>query len=88
MTTITIYSQPSCVQCNATFRSLDAKNLSYVVVDVTLDIDAHEFVVALGYRAAPVVVVRENGEVVDRWYGFNPDKLAKWAAELTALVAA
>lgn len=88
MLTITVYSQPGCVQCNATYRALDAKGLEYKVVDVTLDAEAHEFILGLNHLRVPVVVVREDGEVSDHWSGFNPDKLTKWAAEVPTLVAA
>lgn len=70
--TITVYSKPACVQCTATTRALDAKGLSYDVVDLTADEDAMTFVQSLGYRQAPVVVAE-----ADHWAGFRPDMIAK-----------
>lgn len=69
-TTITVYSKPSCVQCTATYRALDAKGLAYDVVDVSTDAAALELVKSLGYLSAPVVVTAD-----DHWAGFRPDKL-------------
>lgn len=34
-TMVTVYSKPACVQCTATYRALDSKGISYVIVDVT-----------------------------------------------------
>lgn len=69
--TITVYTKPSCVQCNATYRALDAKGLDYTTVDLSADEEALEAVKALGYMQAPVVVTPD-----DHWSGFRPDKIA------------
>ncbi|PCC27046.1 NrdH-redoxin [Glutamicibacter sp. BW80] len=68
---ITIYSKPSCVQCNATYRALDGKGIAYDVVDISVNADALAFVQSLGYQQAPVVVAG-----ADHWSGFRPDKIA------------
>ena len=34
---ITVYTKPSCVQCNATYRALDRQGLAYEIVDLTQD---------------------------------------------------
>ena len=68
---ITVYTKPSCVQCNATYRALDAKGLDYTTVDLSGDEEALEAVKALGYMQAPVVVTPD-----DHWSGFRPDKIA------------
>ena len=74
---ITVYSKPSCVQCTATYRSLDGKGLEYQVVDVTTNANALEYVKGdLGYLGAPVVVVSEH----DHWTGFRPDCIERVAA--------
>ncbi|WP_455482220.1 glutaredoxin-like protein NrdH [Bartonella sp. B35(2025)] len=65
---ITIYSKPSCVQCDATCRAFDAKGIDYHVVDISCDEQAFSFVQSLGYRQVPVVVYGEN-----HWSGFRPD---------------
>ena len=73
--TITVYSKPNCVQCNATYRALDKQGLPYEVVDLTQDAEAMESVKALGYQQAPVVFA--DG---DHWAGFRPDKIKALAA--------
>lgn len=70
--TIIVYSKPACVQCTATTRALDAKGLSYDVIDLTQDDDAMNRVTGLGYRQAPVVVAGD-----DHWSGFRPDMIAR-----------
>lgn len=72
--TITVYSKPACVQCTATTRALDARGLSYDVIDLTEDDSAMEKVVALGYRQAPVVVAGDA-----HWAGFRPDMIGRLA---------
>ncbi|WP_285724429.1 glutaredoxin-like protein NrdH [Psychromicrobium xiongbiense] len=69
--TVTVYTKPACVQCNATYRALDRKGITYHSVDVSQDPAALERVRALGYLQAPVVVTDE-----DHWSGFRPDKIA------------
>lgn len=71
---ITVYSKPACVQCTATTRALDAKGISYDVVDLTEDDSAMTHVTELGYRQAPVVVAGS-----DHWSGFRPDMIAQLA---------
>jgi glutaredoxin-like protein NrdH len=71
---IIVYSKPACVQCTATTRALDAKGISYDVVDLTEDDGALTRVTELGYRQAPVVVAG-----ADHWSGFRPDMIAQLA---------
>lgn len=71
---ITVYTKPACVQCNATYRVLDAKGLTYTTVDLSVDEQALEVVKAMGYQQAPVVVTDS-----DHWSGFRPDKIARLA---------
>ena len=35
--TVTVYTKPACVQCNATYRALDKKGIAYEVVDMSQD---------------------------------------------------
>ena len=67
---ITVYTTPSCVQCNATKRALAKAGMAYEEIDLTVDADALEAVKALGYQQAPVVFA--DG---DHWSGFRPDKI-------------
>lgn len=75
--TVTVYTKPSCVQCGATYRALDAKGIDYDVLDLSEDPAALERVKSLGYLQAPVVVTDQ-----DHWSGFRPDKIDELAARL------
>ncbi|UGT63872.1 glutaredoxin-like protein NrdH [Nocardia asteroides] len=68
--TITVYTKPACVQCNATYKALDKAGVDYSIVDISQNDDARDFVMALGYLQAPVVVAGE-----DHWSGFRPDRI-------------
>lgn len=68
--TITVFSKPACVQCDATYRALNKYGLDYNVVDISTDAEALESVKALGYQQAPVVFA--DG---DHWSGFRPDRI-------------
>ena len=82
--TITVYTKPACVQCNATTRALNKAGMAYDTVDLTEDAEALEAVKALGYQQAPVVMA--GG---DHWAGFRPDKIkALAAANVDATVTA
>ncbi|MBD2761294.1 glutaredoxin-like protein NrdH [Kocuria sp. cx-455] len=76
---VTVYSKPSCVQCNATYRALTKKGIDYTVVDVTEDQDAYQHVVSLGYQQVPVVETAQ-----DHWSGYRPDKINSLAVLLSA----
>lgn len=71
MNTITVYTKPACVQCNATFRALDKAGLDYTKVDINSDADARDYVMSLGYLQAPVVVA--GGQ---HWSGYRPDRIS------------
>lgn len=74
---VTVYTKPSCVQCNATYRALDSKGIEYNVLDLSQDEAALEAVKEMGYLQAPVVVTEE-----DHWSGFRPDKINELAGRL------
>ena len=83
---LTVYTTPSCSQCNLTKNWLDDPkhgNLKgqYNVVDLTKDPQAYAAVQALGYASAPVVIVNDNDDTKDEkhWYGFRPDLLKEFA---------
>ena len=82
---ITVYSKPNCVQCDATYRALAKHGLEYEVVDITADPEALQTVKPLGYQQAPVVFA--DG---DHRSGFRPDRIkaaARVAAEAGVLSA-
>ncbi|QBE49141.1 glutaredoxin-like protein NrdH [Leucobacter triazinivorans] len=74
---ITVYTKPSCVQCNMTYRELDKQGIEYDVLDVSADETALETVKELGYLQAPVVVTDD-----EHWSGFRPDKISELAGRL------
>ena len=76
MITVTVYSKPACVQCNATYRALEKKGIAYETVDLSKDAQALERIRALGYMQAPVIIT----ETGDHWSWFRPDKIEKLAA--------
>ncbi|MEJ2803959.1 glutaredoxin-like protein NrdH [Comamonadaceae bacterium PP-2] len=76
---ITVYTKPSCVQCNATYRALDRQGLAYEIVDLTQDEAALQKVRDLGYQQAPIVVAGD-----DHWSGFRPDKISALVATTAA----
>ena len=79
---ITVYSKPACVQCDATYRALDKRGIDYTVVDISQDLEALEMVRSLGYMQAPVVVADDT-----HWSGFRPDQIAALAAQKATAVA-
>lgn len=75
--TVTVYTKPGCVQCNATYRALDKKGISYSSVDISQDPAALEKIQELGYMQAPVVETE-----VDHWSGFRPDRIEELSQAL------
>ena len=73
---VTVFSREGCVQCNATYRALDAKGIEYKVLTVTEDVadDLRE----LGFQQLPVV----KAPGMKSWSGFRPDKVDELAAIL------
>ena len=78
---ITVYSKPMCVQCDATKRALNKQDLVYEEVDLTVDPNALEFVKSLGYVQAPVVMAGDQ-----HWAGYRPDLIKKIAKEAALVV--
>ena len=79
---ITVYSKPACVQCDATYRALDKRGIDYTVVDISQDLEALEMVRSLGYMQAPVVVAGDT-----HWSGFRPDQISAFATQAATAVA-
>lgn len=77
--TVTVYTKPQCVQCDATKRTLASNRIEYETVDLTKDPAALAKVKELGYAQAPVVVTSE-----DHWSGFRPDKIKALATGRSA----
>ena len=76
---VTVYTKPSCVQCTATYRALNARGIEFEIFDVSVDEKALEAVKELGYLQAPVVIADD-----EHWSGFRPDKIDELAAKLAS----
>ena len=48
---------------------------NYVAIDVTQDSETRDYIMSLGYLAAPVVYISPD----EHWSGFRPDRLASVA---------
>jgi glutaredoxin-like protein NrdH len=76
--TVRIYTKPDhCMACNMTKAWFAKNNVEYVEEDI-YDEAILEAVQALGFNAAPVVIVSQ-GEPKDDvvWGGFQPEMLKK-----------
>ena len=73
---ITVYTNPGCVQCDATRKYLTERNTRFETVDLSTDGLALAAVKDLGYMQAPVVFVRYPNGSESHWAGFRPDKLS------------
>ncbi|MDQ1178678.1 glutaredoxin-like protein NrdH [Rhodococcus sp. SORGH_AS_0301] len=80
MSGITVYTKPNCQQCRATFRALDKAGLDYTAVDISADTEARDYVLALGYLAAPVVVAGPD----THWSGHRVSRIEQLAAASAA----
>ena len=85
---ITVYTNPSCMACDATKKYLSERHTKFETVDLSTDELALEAVKDLGYMQAPVVFVRYPNGSETHWSGFRPDKLSgfvsasrKWSNE-------
>ena len=73
---VIVYSTPTCMQCQLTYRALDERGIPYRAVDLSENAEAATYVTEeLGYSTAPVVVVTDS----DHWAGFRPDHIDRIA---------
>ena len=77
---LTLYTNPSCIACDATKKFLNERNTRYEVIDLSTDELALAAVKDLGYRQAPVVFARYPSGAESHWSGFRPDQLAGFVA--------
>jgi len=73
--TVTVYTTPSCVQCESTKKLLNKNEIEFSTVDLTEDNEAMAYVKSLGYASAPVVIAGDK-----HWSGFRPDMISSLAA--------
>ena len=77
---ITVYTNPSCMACDATKKYLSERHTKFETVDLSTDELALAAVKDLGYMQAPVVFVRYPNGSESHWSGFRPDKLDGFVA--------
>ena len=73
----TVYSKPSCPQCDATKRQFTKLGLPFEVVDVTQNQQAADQLRAAGFQQLPVVIAGNNV-----WSGYRPDRIKQLASIL------
>lgn len=74
---VTVYTLPSCPQCDQTKKYLTRNDITFSVIPLEDNEEATNMVKALGYQSAPVVVAGES-----HWSGFRMDRLTSLVAEL------
>lgn len=74
---ITVYGRPGCQPCRATRRVLDARQVTYTFVDVQDLSRAQlgELVHEAASNMLPIVIIRDDIDVIDAWAGYRPAKL-------------
>ena len=72
--TITVYSKPACVACDATYRKLNKHGIEYKSVNI---MEALAFVRGLdpSYAQAPVVLVEFADGTSAHWSGYRPSSI-------------
>ncbi|VBA34482.1 Glutaredoxin-like protein NrdH [Mycobacterium pseudokansasii] len=78
-----LYTKPNCVQCDATKRALAKSGIPHELVDITVEPDARDYVLSLGYLQAPVVIAGDQ-----HWSGFRPDRIKALVNDLMQAVPA
>ncbi|WP_121866150.1 glutaredoxin-like protein NrdH [Glutamicibacter nicotianae] len=72
---VKVYTKPSRVQCNATYKALNERGIPFEKIDISQGLEALQFFQGLGHLQTPVVVTDD-----DHWSGFRPDKIEGMAA--------
>jgi len=69
---VTVYTNPNCVQCEMTKKYLDREGIEYTVENLQDEKNYDKLVafVEQGFKAAPIVVTD-----TDTWSGYKVDKL-------------
>lgn len=78
---VTVYTTPSCVQCNQTKKILDREGVHYTVVDLAERPDlVKKFKDEFGFTSAPIVTTD-----VKAWSGFKLNKILSLASYIRSL---
>lgn len=73
--TVTVYTNPNCIQCDMTKKKMDQLGIQYSTIDLSTDQESLDKVLEMGYRSAPVVIAGEES-----WAGFQPEKIDQLAS--------
>lgn len=73
--TVELISTPGCQQCKATERGFKGAGIEYSILDASQDPNAARAAKDLGYKQAPVVLVKVDGKLLTHWGGFRPDNI-------------
>ena len=65
MPNVTVYTLPSCSQCDMTKRMLERNKIEYSTIDLSTNQDAVDMVKNLGYSSAPVVMVGRDKVIAE-----------------------
>lgn len=71
---VIVYTKPGCPQCERTKKLMDNNGIEYETVDVSVNPEARENLLAQGYSQMPIVHTEH-----DEWSGFRPDKIKELA---------
>jgi len=76
MKTVSIYSTPTCVYCNAAKDYFKANNVAYTEFNVASDLERRkEMIDKTGQMGVPVIMIGDEAVV-----GFDQDKIAELLA--------
>ena len=82
--TVTLYSKPACVGCQGTKRQFAKLGIEYTEIDISVDAEARDYVVGLGYLSAPVVVA-QLPDGTRHWSEYRHELIADLGRELDAI---
>lgn len=77
---VTVYTNPSCVQCDMTKRQFDKLGIEYSVIDLASVPEKLAEFKQQGFMAAPIVTTD-----VKVWSGFKPAKIQSLADHIRSL---
>jgi glutaredoxin len=72
---VIVFSNDSCIYCQKQKYFLKRQGIVFTEKDITKNKKNMEEFVALEGEAVPFTVIKEEGEVVTKILGFNPQKL-------------
>ena len=73
---VTVYSKPSCIQCEMTKMWLKQNDIPFEAVDIEANPGALELLKHYGYSSLPVVAIDDElSDESKTWSGFQIEKL-------------